>query len=442
MDADRINKGDYVFISGSGVQRIGEAKEGVRLRLDRCRLAFTGGLVGMHYGEVVRLSPRSKCFRACADYPDLDLSGVSSTGAHDNRDLVCDNRSQQLTKDEIAAIRQEKGVETLLSSLVEHSVTFQGKTNFSKEKYLVKKKKKYGELFKVQRVTAASMCEVHVPSIAPPCEAAEESQWVRLRADAVALILHHADIHDGARVLLFERTNGVIPAYLLERLGENGKIFQLMEKSAQPNLFPASQLGLRELKRRWKAVPNNEDFFKGKSADQPNNDGSQTVSEGNPSETTLNSPTNPSDASQWMKGLDARQELLDRPADSLIIVDDMNAERQLTCLLPFLAYGGHLVVYSPFTEDLAALFPRLRMDFVNIRISETWYRHYQVIPQRTHPTVNMSTAGGYLLTAIKVERNPNPVPRYMQAQPLFDNNREGGLQNRKRDRNSENDCSE
>ncbi|CCW63296.1 unnamed protein product [Phytomonas sp. EM1] len=442
MDADYIKEGDYVFINGSGVQRIGEARKGVRLRLDRCRSAFTDGLVGLRYGEVVRLSPRSRSFRPCADYPDLDLSGANATGERDNRDLVCDNRSQQLTKDEIAEIRREKGVETLLNSLVENSVTYQSKTNFSKEKYLVKKKKKYGELFKVQRVTADNMCEVQVPSIAPLCEATEEPRWVRLRADTVALILHHSNLHDASRVLLFERTNGVMPAYILGRLGDAGRIFQLMEKSAQPNVFTASQLGLQDLKKRWKAVPNNEDFLTGVSEKPKDDAGGQASPDESPDEGSGAPRPNPPHASQWMKGLDARQELLERPADSLIVVDDTSAEKQLACLLPFLACGGHLVVYSPFLEDLTDLFPRLRMDCVNIRISETWYRHYQVLPQRTHPTVNMSTAGGYLLTAIKVERNPNPSARFMQGEPLFVSNGGNGLESRKRDRNSENDYSE
>ncbi len=41
-------------------------------------------------------------------------------------------------------------------------------------------------------------------------------------------------------------------------------------------------------------------------------------------------------------------------------------------------------------------------DAVNIRVTETWLREYQVLPERTHPHVNMSGTGGYILTGIKV----------------------------------------
>ena len=34
---------------------------------------------------------------------------------------------------------------------------------------------------------------------------------------------------------------------------------------------------------------------------------------------------------------------------------------------------------------------------LNLRLSETWMREYQVLPNRTHPEINMSGGGGYLL---------------------------------------------
>ncbi|KAG0721878.1 tRNA (adenine(58)-N(1))-methyltransferase non-catalytic subunit trm6 [Chionoecetes opilio] len=42
---------------------------------------------------------------------------------------------------------------------------------------------------------------------------------------------------------------------------------------------------------------------------------------------------------------------------------------------------------------------------INMKLSETWLRHYQVLPQRTHPAINMSGGGGYLLYGTKVLRD-------------------------------------
>lgn len=37
-----------------------------------------------------------------------------------------------------------------------------------------------------------------------------------------------------------------------------------------------------------------------------------------------------------------------------------------------------------------------------VQLLTTWYRTYQVLPQRTHPMMNMSGHGGALLVATKV----------------------------------------
>lgn len=37
-----------------------------------------------------------------------------------------------------------------------------------------------------------------------------------------------------------------------------------------------------------------------------------------------------------------------------------------------------------------------------MELSDSWLREYQVLPERTHPTVMMDCHGGYLLTGITV----------------------------------------
>lgn len=66
----------------------------------------------------------------------------------DNRDLVDNNKSQKLTQDEILEMQQQ-GVsgETIIKALIQNSASYQGKTEFSKAKYLKKKAKKYLSCF-------------------------------------------------------------------------------------------------------------------------------------------------------------------------------------------------------------------------------------------------------------------------------------------------------
>jgi hypothetical protein len=51
---------------------------------------------------------------------------------------------------------------------------------------------------------------------------------------------------------------------------------------------------------------------------------------------------------------------------------------------------------------------------VQLVLCDNWLREYQVLPNRTHPLVNMSCSGGYLLSGIKVHSDRPfgaPVPR-------------------------------
>lgn len=40
---------------------------------------------------------------------------------------------------------------------------------------------------------------------------------------------------------------------------------------------------------------------------------------------------------------------------------------------------------------------------INLRLSDTWAREYQVLPGRTHPMMDMRQSGGFLLTGIKLD---------------------------------------
>ncbi|KAG5465162.1 hypothetical protein LSCM4_00615 [Leishmania orientalis] len=410
--SDRIQEDDYVFISGGGLSKIVHVQKDVKIRLGRSGAALATTLIGLRYGGVCHLDHAGKRFVESHEYPDLDITEVGDgEEVKDNRNLVDDNANQQLSNDEVAAIRREKGLDELLQTLVEKSASYRTKTHFAQEKYLKKKQKKYGTLFKVERVTVDNLAEFHLPTINPSDSVLGDARCLRLRADTVALILHHSDVHHNSRVLLYEKTNGALPASLLTRMSDEGRIFQILDKNAQPDPTTAiKMLKLPLVKERWKAVPRNPGFLEGmeeleKEAMRDTTESTEKAGDGAVGTKRQQRQHTGAGPTQWMKGSEARQLLLENPADSLIICDDEAPQRAVADLLPFLACGGHIVVYSPFTEDLTGIFLALRNDCVHIQISETWYRHHQVLPKRTHPTVNMSTAAGYLLTAIKVDRS-------------------------------------
>jgi tRNA (adenine-N(1)-)-methyltransferase non-catalytic subunit len=402
-DDPLIKDGDFVMLIGGGCMRIVQVRQQGQMRIGRAGSVHIRSLIGMRFGEVLEFDDRSKNFVATNEHPDLDRTDISQATLEekDNRFLLdLHGASQQLTHEAIAAVKEERGVKDLLDHLVENSATFASKTTFSQEKYIRKKKVKYALLFKVERITPDGLAECHIPTLLLTDQPPPESRWLRLRSDTVSQIVHYGNAHGDARIITYDRTNGVLQAMLLFNLGDNAKIYQVLDKQCHPNTETAKMMNLTLIKNRWRAVPRNPNFLLGEVKDSA------------PVEELPVAAASGPEPSHWIKGLEAREELLAAPADSLIVVDDEDPLAAVLDLLPFVALCGSIVVWSPFLDQLTPIYSAIRNDAVNIRISETWYRHHQVLSNRTHPTVNMSTAGGYLLTATRVEKNSAPSPRF------------------------------
>eukprot|EP00455_Lapot_gusevi_P012902 TRINITY_DN16214_c0_g1_i16.p1 TRINITY_DN16214_c0_g1~~TRINITY_DN16214_c0_g1_i16.p1 ORF type:complete len:212 (-),score=67.08 TRINITY_DN16214_c0_g1_i16:106-714(-) len=93
-----------------------------------------------------------------------------------------------------------------------------------------------------------------------------------------------------------------------------------------------------------------------------------------------------------------------QPADSLLMAMDTELNPLLFYLLSLLAPSSPFAVYSPSIEPLAECLRIMRGQQLvcNTMLSETWFREYQILPNRTHPDMNMSGASGFLLTGTTV----------------------------------------
>ncbi|XP_071442953.1 tRNA (adenine(58)-N(1))-methyltransferase non-catalytic subunit TRM6 [Hetaerina americana] len=113
-------------------------------------------------------------------------------------------------------------------------------------------------------------------------------------------------------------------------------------------------------------------------------------------------------------------------ADGLIVVASREHPVSIVLsLLPFLAPSRPFVVYCPHREPLLNLYAVLKgwqpwttnygkcggKDGVprvaNLRVMENWLRNYQVLPNRTHPEVNMTPGGGFVLTGTIIDFSEN-----------------------------------
>ncbi|XP_067681971.1 tRNA (adenine(58)-N(1))-methyltransferase non-catalytic subunit TRM6-like isoform X2 [Haliotis asinina] len=98
--------------------------------------------------------------------------------------------------------------------------------------------------------------------------------------------------------------------------------------------------------------------------------------------------------------------ILQKDFDCLIVACKHHPTPIVLALLEYVAPSRPVVVYSSYKEALMDCYNcvRERGGALNLRLTETWYREYQVLPARTHPTMQMTGTGGYLLTFTTVSR--------------------------------------
>ena len=113
-----------------------------------------------------------------------------------------------------------------------------------------------------------------------------------------------------------------------------------------------------------------------------------------------------------------RDWLLNDKCDSLVIATKQDALSLIIYLWDCLDYGCPFVVWDQSLNTLINVYNWLKNNkdnqtghktqiAINLRLHDSLYREHQVLPQRTHPMMNMMQLGGYLLSGTKCY--PRPV---------------------------------
>ncbi|KAF3794922.1 tRNA adenine-58-N1-methyltransferase non-catalytic subunit [Nymphaea thermarum] len=196
-----INDGDrlvFARLSPSSTLKIGNKK---------CSL---GPLIGCPFGSLFRLE-------VGASGAFLSRDSSSSAGSQlqeksnlllnnetrDNRSLVDNNKAQALSGEDIDALRREGATgDQIIEALIANSSTFGKKTAFSQEKYKVRKQKKYAPKVLMRRPFTRRF----------------------LRMDTLSLLLSMANITAYSDVLVVDMVGGVVTGAVAERLSGTGSI--------------------------------------------------------------------------------------------------------------------------------------------------------------------------------------------------------------------------
>ncbi|KAL6433009.1 hypothetical protein ACFW04_006360 [Cataglyphis niger] len=461
-----ITVGIHVIVKKQSFSKIYKVSENGILTLGKNQRVEMHEIIGKPFWSSFEMVPKPgnkntyllKLVEQTESWNDLkgELSG------QDNRFITDDGMSQKLSKEEILQLQEDgKSGKEILSSLIENSVSFAAKTEYSQEKYIKKKERKYFRFLRICKPTIVSLHEVYFRQ--------NHEKIGGLRMDALAQILSYSDVQaDGLHMLYDSGCQGLPAAAMLNRIGENTNgylinlhpgnmpqiaIVQAMnfpqelkdrhiaaniysflrlhyqgESSVLDNISTAKKItdhinkkpqDIEEEVEKSNGEIKNDKVFqmdteisKLETDTQENNTLSlcNTQKDAN----TLKRKLEPEESEEiilvkkpkWFLETQRALDLLNSSkARGLTIVAKEHPLNIVNALLPFLGASRPFVIFHTYREPLQETYMELKQkrNVINVKLFTNFIRSYQVLPDRTHPDILTSDTGGYILTGYLVQ---------------------------------------
>jgi len=434
----RIKEGDYVVLKRGDIFKAVQIQTRKKVIFEK-QWFFLDNAVGQLYSTTFDIVSGGNL------QPQMPKNTESSSDAKeagtDNRNIVDDGKSQKLTRDDIETLKEQglKGQE-IIQQLIDNSSTFKDKTEYAQDKYIKKKKKKYENIVTILKPSCRILAMMY--------HGREPGKICHLRYDTLSQMLTLGNIHAGSKVLVFETCAGLVLGSVMERMGGYGSVIQMypgggpVRAGVESFGFPAHfhnmlhdfpichvnalLAGTLDTTAKDTSSADSKQSNVEEGQTQP-----EAEQQGSPEEQSMETNTGTDDGKdqekeekerrkeakaqekkvkleEKRKKLAAAAALLEgRNADGLVIASRFHPCPVLMGLLKFLSPSRPFVVYSQYKEPLIECYTKLREHggTVNLRLTDTWLRHYQVLPNRTHPVLLMSGGGGYLLSGTTVAKD-------------------------------------
>lgn len=408
-----IKLNSYIIIQRQGYFKLHQLSSKAEIMLGKDKIDLSC-VIDKPFWTVFKMIPskgskREFTLEVCSQTEDF--SKDFTCGA-DNRNITDDGSSQTLTSDDINEMRESGlSAQLILEKIIENSKTFKEKTEYSQEKYLKKKEKKYFEYIIIREPTIRLLSEIFYSR--------DQTKVLGLRHDALSQLYTLANIqHNGTYALFENGTQGLVGAGILNYLSENGLLINLtINNQPQKQAILAMNFETDKLSQ-FVSVKLRDLINSTQNKNIEAENGNIEKISSNQSDSSLQTNVEPSPIKRkhstdetdcpkkprWTEDLEkAVATLKEKKLNGIIIVAKEYPLNILTLLLPYLKPSSQLVIYCQYREPLVQLYVELkkRRDIIGLHLLENWLRLYQILPERTHPDVTMNCTG-HLLTGIKI----------------------------------------
>ncbi|KAJ3837341.1 Gcd10p family-domain-containing protein [Lentinula raphanica] len=349
---------------------------------------YANDLIGQPYGfsyEMVNKHLNILPVRTLEEVEDTDATN----------ELINDGKFvQPLTLEEIQTLKQS-GVHAseIIKRQIEQHANYSLKTEYSKDKYKKRKEAKYSKSFTTIEPTIYNVCDYWFNK--------DQSRIRDIRPDTLSQILTMANIQPGGRYIAVDDASGLVVAAILERLGGSGMLLTICDTDSPPaypvisNMnFPSDMVQTVLKSLNWANSEQEYVSVVHAPLDVPTDE--------------IRSDRQKNRLRKRKVAFDAlettRDLLFGGEFEALVVASQYEPSGIIDRLVPYLSGSASIVVHSPHSQPLVDLQNKLRNTpgYLGPSLTEGWLRQYQVLPGRTHPTMNTSGSGGYILHVIKV----------------------------------------
>ncbi|KAI8971062.1 Gcd10p family-domain-containing protein [Pilobolus umbonatus] len=219
-----INHSQHVIIEmPSGTVKIVNLKPNINISLGKFGSFNSNNLIGKYFGLSYEIYGRNGDLRPVGHV----VKNISLEETEANNQLIVDDTTvQKLTFEEVLKLK-EQGLEgtikteEIINKMIDSHSEFSKKTEFSKAKYIERKKKKFTKAFTPVRPTMYTIAKYFFQ---------KNPDKIRyLRVDTLSHMLSLANVRAYSKLLVVDDTQGLIVTSILERMGGFGKVVAVHE---------------------------------------------------------------------------------------------------------------------------------------------------------------------------------------------------------------------